>query len=210
MNYRLVPRPWLLLKYRELYPMLEQIVHTPELSVFVPLNGEPVKRVRGTIRKGMWKRGMRMVSTYLKEEHALKIWPMETDLEVGLPLAEARGRRWEVIRAEAPTRPHPVLAAPFLAWDPVTTGTDGLPLGPGLEVTEYRVYRCGPSATGPCSTPDRILAGTVPAPATQFDLAGQAVPQAFVATAVNKVGESADSLKFKVTPPDMPKNLRLP
>jgi len=104
----------------------------------------------------------------------------------------------------------PAWAAPLLAWDAVTTGSDGLPLGPGLAVTEYRVYRCGPSATGPCAAPDRVLVGTVPAPATQFDLAGQPVPQAYIATAVNKAGESLDSMKLKVVPPDFPKNPRLP
>ena len=106
----------------------------------------------------------------------------------------------------------PVLAhaAPFLAWDPVTTGVDGEPLGAGQEVTSYRVYRCGPSASGPCVAPDRVLIGTVQAPTVEFNLAGHPVPQAFAVTAVNVVGESADSLKYKVTPPDFPKNLRLP
>ena len=104
----------------------------------------------------------------------------------------------------------PAWAAPFLAWDPVTTDATGAPLGPGLEVTSYRVYRCGTSVGGPCAAPDRVLAGTVLAPAAQFDLAGQPVPQAYAATAVNKAGESLDSLKLKVVPPDVPKNLRLP
>jgi len=104
----------------------------------------------------------------------------------------------------------PAFAAPLLSWDPVTTGSDGSLLGPGLEVTTYRVYRCGTAASGPCAAPDRVLAGTVTAPATQFDLAGQPVPQSYVATAVNKAGESLDSVKLKVVPPDIPKNLRLP
>ena len=103
-----------------------------------------------------------------------------------------------------------VEAAPFLAWDPVTTGVGGEPLAAGQEVTSYRVYTCGPSASGPCAAPDRVLIGTIPAPTVQFDLAGQSVPQAFAVTAVNVVGESVDSLKYKVTPPDAPKNLRLP
>jgi hypothetical protein len=104
----------------------------------------------------------------------------------------------------------PVWAAPILAWDQVTTGEDGLPLGSGLEVTAYTVYRCGPSATGPCLVPDRVLVGTVIPPATSLDLAGQPLPQAYVVTATNKAAESVDSLKFKVVPPDAPKNLRLP
>jgi len=102
------------------------------------------------------------------------------------------------------------LAAPFLAWDPVTTGTDGEPLGLGQEVTSYRIYKCGPSASGPCAAPDRVLIGSVQAPTVEFNLAGQPVPQAFAVTAVNIVGESADSLAFKVVPPDFPKTLRLP
>ena len=103
-----------------------------------------------------------------------------------------------------------VEAAPFLAWDAVTTGTDGEPLGAGQEVTSYRVYTCGRSASGPCAAPDRVLIGTVQSPTVEFNLAGQSVPQGFAVTAVNVVGESADSLKYKVTPPDIPKNLRLP
>jgi hypothetical protein len=103
-----------------------------------------------------------------------------------------------------------VWAAPFLAWDAVTTGSDGSILGSGLEVTIYRVYRCGTAAAGPCAAPDRILVGTVTAPATQFDLSGQLVPQAYVVTAINKAGESLDSVKLKVVPPDMPKNPKLP
>ena len=55
-----------------------------------------------------------------------------------------------------------------------------------------------------------MLVGTVIAPTTQFDLAGQPTVQVFIVTAVNKAGESADSVKFKVTPPDFPKSLRLP
>ena len=104
----------------------------------------------------------------------------------------------------------PAWAAPILAWDAVTTDTTGAPLGPGLEVSSYRVYKCGTSMGGACVAPDRVLVGTATAPATQLDLAGQAFPQVYVVTAVNKVGESADSAKFKVTPPDAPKNLRLP
>ena len=106
--------------------------------------------------------------------------------------------------------PTPAWAAPILGWDAVTTGSDGSPLGAGLEVTSYRVYRCGTAAGGPCAAPDRVLAGTVTAPATSFDLAGQPIPQAYAVTAVNKAGESLDSVKFKVVPPDAPKNPKLP
>ena len=100
-------------------------------------------------------------------------------------------------------------AAPILAWDAVTMGSDGLPLGSGLGVTEYRVYACGTSAAA-CTAPARTRIGTVLAPATQFDLAGQPVPHAYVVTAVNKAGESLDSVTLKVVPPDVPKNPRLP
>ena len=102
-----------------------------------------------------------------------------------------------------------VEAAPFLMWDPVTTGVSGEPLSAGQDVTSYRIYKCGPSASGLCAAPDRALIGTVQAPAVEFNLAGQSVPQAFAITAVNAVGESADSVPYKVTPPDVPKNLRL-
>ena len=104
----------------------------------------------------------------------------------------------------------PALASPFLAWDPVTTDPTGAPLGLGLEVTSYRVYKCGTGLGGPCASPDRVLVGSVIAPATQFDLAGQVATQVYVITAVNKVSESVDSVKFKTTPPDFPKNPRLP
>ena len=104
--------------------------------------------------------------------------------------------------------PIPVEAAPILTWDPVTTGMDGQSLGAGLEVTEYRVYQCGPGV-GSCNRADATRIATVPAPTTQFDLGGQSVPRAYVVTAVNKAGESADSLPYKVTPPDVPKNVRL-
>ena len=99
-------------------------------------------------------------------------------------------------------------AAPFLAWDAVTTGIDGLPLGAGLEVTAYKVYRCAPGPA--CTKLNGTLVGTVVAPLVQFDLAGTPTPSVYVVTAVNKVAESIDSLPFKVVPPDLPKNLRLP
>ena len=105
---------------------------------------------------------------------------------------------------------NPVWAAPILAWDAVTTDTTGAPLGPGLEVSAYKVYKCGTALSGPCAAPDRVVVNTVAAPATQLDLAGQAFPQVYVVTAVNRAGESLDSAKFKVTPADAPKNLRLP
>ena len=103
----------------------------------------------------------------------------------------------------------PATAAPILAWDAVPTDVSGAPLGPGLEVSSYNVYRCGTGMGGACAAPDRLLVGIIAAPAVQIDLAGQAFPQVYVVTAVNKAGESADSVKYKVTPPDAPKNLLL-
>ena len=99
-------------------------------------------------------------------------------------------------------------AAPTLLWDAVTTDVDGLPLGPGLEVTSYRVYACGPGI-GQCSKATGTVAGTVAAPATQLDLAGLPVPQVYFITAVNKAGESVESATLKVTPSSAPKNVRL-
>lgn len=96
----------------------------------------------------------------------------------------------------------------FLAWDPVTTGTDGSTLGPGLQVTEYRVYQCGPGI-GNCSKTTGVLLEVVPSPTTQADIAGEPTPSTYVVTAVNVVGESADSVPFKVVKPDVPKNERL-
>lgn len=96
--------------------------------------------------------------------------------------------------------------APVLVWDPVTTDSTGASLEPGMEVTSYKVYRCGASLAG-CAT--KTLVGTVAAPATQIDLAGESFPMVYVATAVNKVGESANSVAIKLTPTDVPKNLRV-
>lgn len=104
--------------------------------------------------------------------------------------------------------PATLLAAPFLEWDAVTTDTSGNPLGPGLEVKSYKIYRCGTSLSGPCLAPDRALVATVLAPATRFDLAGEIFPMVYVATSVNILGESTDSLKIKATPATFPKNPR--
>lgn len=100
-------------------------------------------------------------------------------------------------------------AAPTLSWDPVTTGIDGQPLDPGLAVTEYRIYACGPG-TGSCSRASATWVGATLAPATAFDLAGLPVPAVYLVTAVNPAGESADSLPAKVVPPDVPKHVRVP
>ena len=103
----------------------------------------------------------------------------------------------------------PVSAAPILAWDAVTTGTDGLPLASGLEVTEYHVYQCV-SNLGSCALATATRVAVIPAPTTSLDLVGKTVPSAYLVTAANKAGESAGSAVLKVVPPDVPKNPRLP
>lgn len=99
-------------------------------------------------------------------------------------------------------------AAPTLEWNAVTNGTDGLPLGPGLEIKEYRVYRCGPSAST-CTKASATFVGPVAAPATSLDLVGLPVPQTYFVTAFNIAGESVESVLLKVVPPDVPKNPHL-
>ncbi len=99
-------------------------------------------------------------------------------------------------------------AAPFLAWDPMTTGNDGLILGPGLEVTEYRIYQCT-TGLGNCTKLVGMLVNTVLAPLTQHDLAATSVPAAYVVSAVNVIGESDGSIAFKVKRPDIVKNKRI-
>jgi hypothetical protein len=102
----------------------------------------------------------------------------------------------------------PVSAAPILAWGAVTTGSDGLPLDAGLEVTEYRVYQCL-TGLGSCTLATATRVAVIPAPATSIDLVGKTIPSAYLVTAVNKAGESAGSGALKVMPPDAPKNQRL-
>lgn len=102
----------------------------------------------------------------------------------------------------------PAMAAPILAWDAVTTGSDGLPLDAGLGVTEYHVYQCVTNI-GNCTLATAIRVAVIPAPATSLDLVGKTVPSAYLVTAVNVVGESAGSASIKVVPPDVPKNQRL-
>jgi len=97
-------------------------------------------------------------------------------------------------------------SAPLLVWDAVSTDVDGNPLGAGLEVTVYKVYRCGTSLSGVCFP--KTLVGEAVAPAVQIDLVGEIFPQVYVVTAVNKIGESTDSVKIKATPAQAPKNSR--
>ena len=118
---------------------------------------------------------------------------------------DAVGAVWGLVALLAAA---PVSAAPILAWGAVTTGSDGLPLDAGLEVTEYRVYQCL-TGLGSCTLATATRVAVIPAPATALDLVGKTIPSAYVVTAVNKAGESSGSAALKVMPPDAPKNQRL-
>ena len=102
----------------------------------------------------------------------------------------------------------PAWAAPLLSWDAVTTGSDGSPLGTGLAVTTYNVYRCAMNVS-PCTKVSGTKVATITAPTISYDLAGTPAPSNYVITAVNIVGESADSVPLKVLPPDVPKNPKI-
>ena len=99
-------------------------------------------------------------------------------------------------------------AAPSLAWDAVTVNQEGNPFDPGMEVTSYNVYRCGPS-TSNCSKTTGTKIATVPAPNTTYDLASESFPQAYTVTASNVIGESESAIPVKAVPPDKPKNLKV-
>jgi hypothetical protein len=92
-----------------------------------------------------------------------------------------------------------------LRWDAVTTDSTGAPLGAGLAVTAYRVYKCNTPTTS-CLKASATLLGTVNAPNTTFNIDAQAFPASFFVTAVNIVQESPESGTVKVVPPDKPKN----
>ena len=102
-----------------------------------------------------------------------------------------------------------LLAAPAsalsLRWDAVTTDSTGAPLGAGLAVTAYRVYKCNTPASS-CLKASATLVGTVNAPNTTFNIDAQSFPASFFVTAVNIVQESPESGTVKVVPPDRAKN----
>lgn len=89
-----------------------------------------------------------------------------------------------------------------LSWNPVTQDADGAALDPSQAVTQYNVYRC--SGGSACSKTLGTKIGVVAAPAVSLDISSQPVPSNYVVTAVNLVGESADSASLKVTPPMAP------
>lgn len=92
-----------------------------------------------------------------------------------------------------------------LRWDAVTTDSTGTPLGAGLQVTQYRIYKCN-TPTASCLKSTATLLGTVNAPITTFNIDAQTFPASFFVTAVNIVQESPESGTVKVVPPDRPKN----
>lgn len=92
-----------------------------------------------------------------------------------------------------------------LRWDAVTTDSTGALLSPNLMPTAYRVYKCNtPSTT--CLKATATLQATVNAPSTTFNIDALPFPASYFVTAVNIVGESAESGTVKVVPPDKPKN----
>jgi hypothetical protein len=92
-----------------------------------------------------------------------------------------------------------------LRWDAVTTDSTGAPLGAGLTVTAYRVYKCNTPATT-CLKAAATIVATVPAPTTTYNIDAQVLPASFFITAVNIAQESPESGTLKVVPPDRPKN----
>ena len=102
-----------------------------------------------------------------------------------------------------------VIAGPVhalsLRWDAVVNDITGAPLSSSLLPTAYRVYKCNTPASS-CLKASATLLATVPAPSTTFNIEAQATPASYFVTAVNIVGESAESGTLKVVPPDKPKN----
>lgn len=98
-----------------------------------------------------------------------------------------------------------------LQWDTVSTDTQGVPLGSGMQVTSYKVYKCTtPSAS--CLKAGATVIGTVTAPTPQpatmsLSISTQPVPSTYFVTAVNLINESAESDSLKATGADKPKSL---
>lgn len=98
-----------------------------------------------------------------------------------------------------------------LQWDVVTTDTQGVPLGSGMQVTSYKVYKCTtPSAS--CLKAGATVIGTVSAPSPQpatlsLSITTQPVPSTYFVTAVNLINESVESDSLKATGADKPKFL---
>src|SRR3989304_7439823 len=87
-----------------------------------------------------------------------------------------------------------------LRWDAVTTDSTGAPLGAGLQVTQYRIYKCNTPASS-CLKASATLLGTVNAPNTTFNIDAQTFPASFFVTALDMVQESPESGTVKVVTP---------
>lgn len=97
-----------------------------------------------------------------------------------------------------------------LQWDAVSTDTANVPLGTGLQVTSYKVWKCN-TPTASCLKAGATVIGTVtvpPALATySISITAQPIPSTYFVTAVNIVTESAESDSLKAIGSDKPKNL---
>jgi len=99
-----------------------------------------------------------------------------------------------------------------LCWDQVTTDTSGVPLGAGMQVTQYKVWKCNTPSSS-CLKSSASVIGTVstPFPALPakacMSITTQPIPSTFFVTAVNVVTESVESDSLKATGADKPKNL---
>lgn len=102
-----------------------------------------------------------------------------------------------------------VAGAVTFNWDAVTVGVDGALLENGAEVSEYRIYRCGSNV---CDKITGVLFATVPSAATSYVVSSEQLPQlapaTYFVTAVNVAGESVESNRVRVVPPDLPKNFK--
>lgn len=103
--------------------------------------------------------------------------------------------------------------AASLCWDHVTTDATGAPLGAGLQVTKYNVWRCNSPAAS-CTKTDAVIMGFVDGPFPQgtakvcASLAGQTFPATYFVTALNVIEDSSESPSLKATGADKPKNTR--
>ena len=101
-----------------------------------------------------------------------------------------------------------------VCWDQVTTDTTGVPLGSGLQVTQYKLWKCN-TPTASCLKPDATVIATVNAPFPALpskvcsSINTQSIPSSFFATAVNVVTESQESGTIKAVGADKPRGEEL-
>jgi hypothetical protein len=98
-----------------------------------------------------------------------------------------------------------------LQWDTVSVDSQGVPLGSGMQVTSYKVYKCS-SPSSSCLKGSATVIGTVTAPSPQpatlaLSITSQPVPSTYFVTAVNIINESVESDSLKATGADKPKSL---